>query len=131
LKIFLGFLTEVMRRPAAVTTLSIGLATRKRGHAFGNAVMTRLTTLILLVLFIMACNDPYDSSEPKADEAKRGDMENTKIFDMPYLMRDLDNGLRVIVVPTDYPDIVTLQIPVQTGSRNEIEPGKTGFAHFF
>jgi zinc protease len=26
---------------------------------------------------------------------------------------------------------VTIQIPVQTGSRNEIEPGKTGFAHFF
>jgi zinc protease len=57
--------------------------------------------------------------------------EPSKIFDMPYLMRDLDNGLRVIVVPTDYPDIVTIQIPVQTGSRNEIEPGKTGFAHFF
>ena len=46
-------------------------------------------------------------------------------------MRDLENGLRVIVVPTDYPDIVSLQIPVQTGSRNEVEPGKTGFAHFF
>jgi zinc protease len=50
---------------------------------------------------------------------------------MPYLSRDLDNGLRVIVVRTDYPDIVTLQIPVQTGSRNEVEPGKSGFAHFF
>ncbi len=50
---------------------------------------------------------------------------------MPYLMRDLDNGLRVIVVPTDYPDIVSIQIPVQTGSRNEVEPGKSGFAHFF
>ena len=50
---------------------------------------------------------------------------------MPYLMRDLNNGLRVIVVRTDYPDIVTLQIPVQTGSRNEVEPGKSGFAHFF
>ena len=50
---------------------------------------------------------------------------------MPYLQRDLENGLRVVIVPTDYPDIVTIQIPVQTGSRNEIEPGKTGFAHFF
>ena len=50
---------------------------------------------------------------------------------MPYLMRDLDNGLRVVIVPTDYPDIVTIQIPVQAGSRNEVEPGKTGFAHFF
>ncbi len=53
------------------------------------------------------------------------------VFDLPYLMRDLKNGLRVIVVPTDYPDIVSLQIPVQTGSRNEVEPGKSGFAHFF
>ena len=53
------------------------------------------------------------------------------IFTMPYEMRDLDNGLRVIVLKTDYPDVVTLQIPVQTGSRNEIEEGKSGFAHFF
>ncbi|MEO8192093.1 MAG: pitrilysin family protein, partial [Acidobacteriota bacterium] len=29
------------------------------------------------------------------------------------------------------PNIVSLQIPVQTGSRNEVEPGKSGFAHFF
>ncbi len=54
-----------------------------------------------------------------------------RIFDRPYLMRDLDNGLRVIIVPTDYPDGVSMQIPVQTGSRNEVEPGKSGFAHFF
>ncbi len=54
-----------------------------------------------------------------------------RIFDLPYLMRDLDNGLRVIIVPTDYPDVVSMQIPVQTGSRNEVEPGKSGFAHFF
>ena len=26
---------------------------------------------------------------------------------------------------------MTLQIPVQTGSRNEVEKGKSGFAHFF
>ncbi|MFN8092895.1 MAG: hypothetical protein U0599_11850 [Vicinamibacteria bacterium] len=26
---------------------------------------------------------------------------------------------------------MSLQIPVQTGSRNEVEPGKSGFAHFF
>jgi zinc protease len=45
--------------------------------------------------------------------------------------KTLANGLRVIVVPTGFPDIVSLQIPVQTGSRNEVEPGKSGFAHFF
>jgi len=43
----------------------------------------------------------------------------------------LANGLKVIVVPTGFPNIVSLQIPVQTGSRNEVEAGKSGFAHFF
>ena len=43
----------------------------------------------------------------------------------------LPNGLRVIVVPTGFPNLISLQIPVQTGSRNEVEPGKSGFAHFF
>src|SRR5215210_5242852 len=41
------------------------------------------------------------------------------------------NGLKVITVPTGFPNIVALYIPVQTGSRNEIEAGKSGFAHFF
>src|SRR6266496_621876 len=45
--------------------------------------------------------------------------------------KSLPNGLKVIVVPTGFPNIVSLQIPVQTGSRNEVEPGKSGFAHFF
>jgi zinc protease len=82
-------------------------------------------TGIAMALLLSAC---AQESAPPVEEAAEGP---SKIFDMPYLMRDLDNGLRVIVVPTDYPDIVTIQIPVQTGSRNEIEPGKTGFAHFF
>jgi len=34
-------------------------------------------------------------------------------------------------VPTGLPNLVSVTIPVQTGSRNEIEPGKSGFAHFF
>ncbi len=59
------------------------------------------------------------------------DAANSKIFPYKYEMKNLKNGLRVIVIPTDYPNIVSLQIPVQTGSRNEVEPGKSGFAHFF
>jgi len=45
--------------------------------------------------------------------------------------RTLPNGLKVIVIPTGFPNLVTVEIPVQTGSRNEVEPGKSGFAHFF
>lgn len=45
--------------------------------------------------------------------------------------KTLPNGLKIIIVPTGFPNLVSLQIPVQTGSRNEVEPGKSGFAHFF
>ncbi len=54
-----------------------------------------------------------------------------KIFPYSYVQEDLPNGLRLITVPDDYPNIVTLFIVVGTGSRNEIEPGKSGFAHLF
>ena len=90
--------------------------------------MNRLATVLVLSLMIAACGKPSEAPETASDTATQA---GDKIFDMPYLMRDLDNGLRVIVVPTDFPDIVTIQIPVQTGSRNEVEEGKTGFAHFF
>src|ERR1043165_1199302 len=54
-----------------------------------------------------------------------------KIFPYKYSSDDLPNGLRVITIPTDYPNLVALYIAVSTGSRNEIEPGKSGFAHLF
>jgi zinc protease len=57
--------------------------------------------------------------------------EPRKIFDYPYQQHDFPNGLRLITVPTDYPNIVALYIVVNVGSRNEVEAGKSGFAHFF
>ena len=54
-----------------------------------------------------------------------------KIFPYPYTQQDLPNGLRLIVTPTGFPNIVATYIVVQTGSRNEVEPGHTGFAHLF
>lgn len=54
-----------------------------------------------------------------------------KIFPYPYVQEDLPNGLRLITIPTDYPNIVSLFIVVGAGSRNEVEPGKSGFAHLF
>ncbi len=54
-----------------------------------------------------------------------------RVFDHDYTQTTLDNGLTVVVLRTPYPDLVSLQIPVYTGSRNEVEPGKSGFAHFF
>jgi len=54
-----------------------------------------------------------------------------KIFPYPYVQEDLPNGLRLITIPDDYPNLVSLYIVVGAGSRNEVEPGKSGFAHLF
>ena len=54
-----------------------------------------------------------------------------KIFPYPYSITDLDNGLRVVTVDTGFPEVVALYIVVNVGSRNEVEPGRTGFAHLF
>jgi len=54
-----------------------------------------------------------------------------KTFPFAYTQQDLPNGLRLVTIPTDSPNLVTIYIVVQTGSRNEVEPGKSGFAHLF
>ena len=56
----------------------------------------------------------------------------SKIFPYPYVQEDLPNGLRLITIPTDYPNIVSLFIVVRNRfATNEVEPGKSGFAHLF
>ena len=57
--------------------------------------------------------------------------EKRKLIPYDYHIDDLPNGLRVITVPTDFPNLVSFYIVVATGSRNEVEPGKSGYAHFF
>ncbi len=52
---------------------------------------------------------------------------------IPYPMREerLDNGLRVVMIKTPHDGVVAYYTLVRTGSRNEIEPGHSGFAHLF
>jgi zinc protease len=66
-----------------------------------------------------------------AAPAKKAPAAGDAILPFKAAEKTLPNGLKVIVVPTGFPNIVAVQIPVQTGSRNEFEPGKSGFAHFF
>ena len=54
-----------------------------------------------------------------------------KLIPYDYYIDDLPNDLRVVTIPTDYPNLVAFYIVVGTGSRNEVEPGKSGYAHFF
>ncbi|HEX2718426.1 MAG TPA: pitrilysin family protein, partial [Gemmatimonadaceae bacterium] len=91
----------------------------------------RLTrTLATLVLLPGALAAQATHTKPAATAAASR-ASSTDILPFKATETTLPNGLRVIVVPTGFPNIVSIQIPVQTGSRNEVEPGKSGFAHFF
>jgi zinc protease len=46
-------------------------------------------------------------------------------------VRRLDNGVTVVAVPAPTPGIVAVQTWMDVGSRDEVEAGMTGFAHFF
>lgn len=43
----------------------------------------------------------------------------------------LENGLTVVAVPLRTPNIIAFYTVVRAGSRNEVEDGKSGYAHFF
>lgn len=58
-------------------------------------------------------------------------VKQRKAFSYDYTIDDLPNGLRLVTVPTDYPNLVAFYAVVRAGSRDEVEPGKSGFAHFF
>lgn len=80
-----------------------------------------LIVSLLLCLPCIAVSQRRPAAQPKEQ----------KLFPYKYSTDDLPNGLRLITVPTDYPNLVALYIVVQTGSRNEVEAGKSGYAHFF
>ena len=66
-----------------------------------------------------------------AQEKVKPSQKGRAIFPYAYKIDDFPNGLRLISIPTSYPNLVSLYIVVSVGSRNEVEPGKSGYAHFF
>lgn len=83
---------------------------------------------IFLIASLLVCLPLLTFGQNKQSN---GQQKARKLFPYNYSIDDLPNGLRLITVPTDYPNLVALYIVVQTGSRNEVEAGKSGFAHFF
>ena len=53
------------------------------------------------------------------------------IFPYAYQKEVLPNKLTVLMIPMPSPGLVAYYSVVRTGSRDEVEAGKTGFAHFF
>jgi zinc protease len=54
-----------------------------------------------------------------------------RIIPYPSSTRTLANGLTVIVMPMPTEGLAAFWSIVRTGSRDEYEPGRSGFAHFF
>ena len=86
--------------------------------------MTFRRLLILAGILVLA-HAAWNWSQA-AEEASGG-----KLFPYEYAVEDLPNGLRVVTVPTDFPNMVALYVVVRAGSRDEVEPGKSGYAHLF
>src|SRR5215208_6754498 len=91
----------------------------------------RVTPALGAILLPMLSLPPSLSAQSRTAAPSSGGGGARSVLPFQATERTLPNGLKVIVVPTGFPNIVSVQIPVRTGSRNEIEPGKSGFAHFF
>jgi len=63
--------------------------------------------------------------------AETTETSTDKILPYPIYQHKMDNGLNVVTVPFDSPGLASLYIITRVGARNEVEPGVTGFAHFF
>ncbi|HYY42579.1 MAG TPA: pitrilysin family protein, partial [Pyrinomonadaceae bacterium] len=87
----------------------------------------------LLLISLLLCLPALALAQGRARSSKKAapPKQARKIFPYDYTIDDLPNGLRLVTVPTDYPNLVALYIVVGTGSRNEIETGKSGYAHLF
>ncbi len=84
--------------------------------------MTRFMQLSVLAVLLVPSS--VSAAEPAASQT-------APIFPYPIHKSVLENGLTVLSVPFDSPGIIAYYTIVRTGSRNEVEKGLSGFAHFF
>ncbi|MFL5319144.1 MAG: insulinase family protein, partial [Myxococcaceae bacterium] len=54
-----------------------------------------------------------------------------KFFPYPIKVEKLPNGFTVLRIPFNSPGLAAYYTVMRVGSRNEVEQGHTGFAHFF
>jgi zinc protease len=85
-----------------------------------NFMRMKLFKILPLIFLTLACAS-----------GDQGNSQTDGIFPYPIYQKAFPNGLNVITVPYESPGIASFYIIVRAGSREEVEPGKTGFAHFF
>ncbi|HWE24993.1 MAG TPA: pitrilysin family protein [Myxococcales bacterium] len=82
--------------------------------------------LVLCVLLALA-------QAPKRNTPLRPEApaQPAKAFAFPMQVETLPNGLRLVLIPYDSPGLAAYYTLMRVGSRNEPEPGRSGYAHFF
>jgi zinc protease len=80
----------------------------------------RLLTKTMLALALVAALTATASAQ-----------ESDGFFPFEYRLVELDNGFKAYLIRAGAPNQVAYVSMVRTGSREEWEPGKSGFAHFF
>ena len=85
--------------------------------------MLKKMLLVAGGLLLAACTSTKSTQEMA--------VSNDKILPYPIYQHKLSNGLNVVTVPFDSPGLASFYIVTRVGARNEVEPGVTGFAHFF
>ncbi|MDH3496022.1 MAG: insulinase family protein [Gemmatimonadota bacterium] len=63
--------------------------------------------------------------------AGAADAQRDRIFPFDYQVLRLDNGFTAYLIRAGAPGQIAYVSMVRTGSRDEVEEGKSGFAHFF
>jgi zinc protease len=89
--------------------------------------MNTIIKLTALALFFVVSGNVFAADPASTQEQSQAD----KILPYPIYQHKLANGLSVVTVPFDSPGLAALYIVTRVGARNEVEPGVTGFAHFF
>ncbi len=72
-----------------------------------------------------------EKNNPSPSAASNAGNNGAKILPFPIQQKQMANGLNVVTVPFNSPGLASLYLVVRVGSREEVEKGKTGFAHFF
>ncbi len=86
-----------------------------------NRPLVQKAALACLAALLLGALPAFAQKQKTSDRFIPWDVRTTK----------LPNGLTVVRVPFDSKGLVAYQTVVRVGSRNEVEDGKTGFAHFF
>jgi zinc protease len=79
--------------------------------------------------FAVDSSGPQPSTRP--DPRSQKPATASSVFPFPYETVELENGFRAYLIKAGAPGQVAYVSIVRTGSRDEVEPGKSGFAHFF